>query len=412
MTNRHSLVLALLTGASVIAMAGAAAAQQQQAAAEPEQVIVTGSRVISNGNDMPTPVTIVSTDELLSSVPKSVMDALTDLPIFDGGRSPQTNVGNSSQNNASHQFNIRNVGITRTLVLYDGRRIAPTSPTGETDADIIPQMLLQRVDVVTGGVSAVYGSDAVAGVVNFITDKNFNGIKADGHVGISDYGDDFEQRIGVAAGTSVLDGHGHVEGSLEFYNNPGIAGADKLQRPWNFLTRSSQGSGTAAKPNNLCYYTRLESSSYGGYISSGSVNKLNTGNPLADMTFNPDGTLRAFVHGTASGTANVTCGASPTTVNPSDGIYYQEASLVASSKMIQAFGRFDYSLGNVDAYVELTNTKIQNNNIHQTNEVRNVTLSATNAFLTPAQSAAMTGAGKSTFNFSRAFLTSPPLSSN
>ena len=117
MRTRHSLVVALLTGVSAVAVASMAAQAQQSAAAEPEQIVVTGSRIISNGNDMPTPVTIVSTDELLSSVPKSVMDGLADLPIFDGGRSPQTNVGNSSQNNASHQFNIRNVGITRTLIL-------------------------------------------------------------------------------------------------------------------------------------------------------------------------------------------------------------------------------------------------------------------------------------------------------
>jgi outer membrane receptor protein involved in Fe transport len=292
MKTRHTLAFAFLGGVSAIALAGIGAAQAQQtaaaAAAEPEQIVVTGSRIISNGNDMPTPVTIVSTDELLQSVPKSVMDALTDLPIFDGGRSPQTNVGNSSQNNASHQFNIRNVGITRTLILYDGRRIGSTAPTGEVDADIIPQMLLQRVDVVTGGVSAVYGSDAVAGVVNFITDKTFNGVKAEGHVGISEYGDGMEERVGMAGGMTILDGHGHIEGSLEYYNNDGIAGADKLQRPWNFLTRSSQGGLTATSPGILCYYTRLESSSYGGYISKSTISSLNSGNPYQDMTFNAD----------------------------------------------------------------------------------------------------------------------------
>ena len=415
MRNRRSLVVALLTGVSAIAVATMAAqAQQTAAAAEPEQVVVTGSRIISNGNDMPTPVTIISTDELLQSVPKSVMDGLTDLPIFDGGRSPQTNVGNSSQNNASHQFNIRNVGITRTLILYDGRRIAPTSPTGEVDADIIPQMLLQRVDVVTGGVSAVYGSDAVAGVVNFITDKNFNGVKFDGHVGVSEYGDDVEERVGVAGGMSVLGGHGHIEGSAEFYNNPGIAGADKLARPWDFLTRSSQGAGTALKPNSLCYYTRLEASSYGGMVNKSSISSLNTGNPLQDMVFNADGSTRAYVHGLPSGTSNVTCGSSdPNAVNAGDGIYYQEASLVASSAQTQLFGRFDYDFtDNLSAFVEVTTTKIQNANIHQTNEIRNVTMSANNAFLTSAQQLAMTGAGKTSFVFSRAFINDTPLGSN
>src|SRR6185295_13406221 len=103
------------------------------------------------------------------------------------------------------------------------------APPGEVNADIIPQMLLQRVDVVTGGVSAVYGSDAVAGVVNFITDKTFTGIKAEANFGISEYGDGMEQRAGVAGGMNILGGRGHIEGSLEYYNNDGIAGADKLQ---------------------------------------------------------------------------------------------------------------------------------------------------------------------------------------
>ena len=146
--------VASLAGASIIALATVYSAQAQQVAA-PEEIVITGSRIIANGNNMPTPVTVISTQEITDNVPKSVMDGLQQLPIFAGGRSPTTNVGNSSQNNASHQFNIRNVGITRTLVLYNGRRIAPTSPTGEVNADIIPNMLLQRVDVVTGGVSAV-----------------------------------------------------------------------------------------------------------------------------------------------------------------------------------------------------------------------------------------------------------------
>jgi hypothetical protein len=119
------------------------------------------------------------------------------------------------------------------------------------------------------------------------------------------------------------------------------------------------------------------------------------------------------VHGTPSNTGNVTCGADAKTVNPSDGIYYQEASLVATSQQIQAFGRFDYDFtDNLGAYVELTRTQIQNNNVHQTNEIRNVTISATNAFLTTAEQNAMTAAGKTSFNFSRAFINDAPLQSN
>ena len=397
--NRNYLKL----GASTLAIiVGAGTAAYAQTSAAPiEQVIVTGSRVIANGNDMPTPVTVVSPAELTSTAPASVMDALQELPVFAGGRSPQTNVGNSSQNQASHQFNIRNVGITRTLVLYDGRRIASTSPTGEVDADIIPQMLLQRVDVVTGGVSAVYGSDAVAGVVNFITDNKFNGIKGNVQGGVSEYGDSVEERAGVAAGMSVLDGKGHVEGSVEFYNNDGVTGKQKFSRDWETLTKSAQGGGTLANPNVLVSYTRLASSSYSGYITTGNP----ATNPFRDMEFaGANNALVPFVHGTPSGTSLVEVGG--------DGIYYQEASLVATTRQGQVFGRFDYDFSDdMSGFVEVTGTKIGNTNVHQTNEYRNVTLSATDAFLTAAQQSTLAAAKVTSFIFSKGMLQAPPLQS-
>jgi outer membrane receptor protein involved in Fe transport len=402
MNNRINFAAGLLTGVSVLALSSLANAQTQPAADSVEQVVVTGSRVIANGNDMPTPVTVVAPAELTQTAPASIMDALQELPVFDGGRSPQTNVGNSSQNQASHQFNIRNVGITRTLILYDGRRIGPTAYTGEVDADIVPQMLLQRVDVVTGGVSAVYGSDALAGVVNFITDKGYNGIKGNIQGGVSEYGDSLEERVGVAAGMPVLDGKGHLEGSLEFYNNDGITGKQKFNRGWERLTASSQGGGSVASPNNLIYFTRLASTSYSGYI--GTTGNPTT-NPYRDMEFaGANAALVPFVHGSPSGTNLVESGG--------DGEYYQEASLVATTKMGQAFGRFDYDFSDdLSGFVEIAGTRIGNTNVHQTNEYRNVTLSATNAFLTAAEQATLAAAKITQFTFSKAMKQAPPLQS-
>ena len=414
--NRTYRIANLLAGVSVLAIASAVQAQTV-ATDQPEEVVITGSRIISNGNNMPTPVTVLSTQEILQNVPKSVMDGLQQLPVFAGGRSPSTNVGNSSQNNAAHQFNIRNVGITRTLVLYNGRRIAPTAPTGEVNADIIPQMLLQRVDVVTGGVSAVYGSDAVAGVVNFISDHSLEGIKAEFSAGTSEYGDGLTQRMGVAGGITILGGFGHIQGSIEYYNNEGIADADKLQRPWAGLVKTSQGAGSATNPNKLVLNTRLAASSYGGLITT-SGNSAS--NPFRDNTFNADGSLRPFTHGTATGSGNVESGG--------DGIYYKEGSLVATTKQIQGNGRFDYSFtDDIAAYIDATYTKTQNRNNHQTNEFRTITMSSSNPFLTAAQQLALQPATTSytnpvsgspaivvpnTFVMSKTMDQAPPLSSN
>lgn len=393
--NRTFLKLGVSTIAIGVALASAAHAQGSNEGTE--QVVVTGSRVITNGNDSPTPLTVISTADITATAPATVFDGLQALPVFDGGLSPQSNPGNSSQNNAAHQFNLRNIGITRTLVLYDGRRIAPTAPTGQINADIIPEMLLQRVDVVTGGVSAVYGSDAISGVVNFITNKNFNGVKAFAQGGISEYADGKNVKVGVAAGRDVLGGRGHIEGSLQYYDNAGIAWNDKLQRPWAQQVITLQGAGTAASPDHIVYNTRLNSTSFGGYITKAN----NTGNPLADMNFATNGQLTPYNHGTPVVNGIESGG---------DGGYYYQASLVSKSKIGQAFARFDYDFGNgIQAYVSGSTTLDQNENNHQTNEFRNITLSATNAFLSPAQQAAMTNAGITKFNFSKMMTQAPPL---
>ncbi|MBW8869299.1 MAG: TonB-dependent receptor [Acidobacteriales bacterium] len=406
MKKHGHLAASLCGGVSALALASLAsmpAWAQPADSQQPEQVIVTGSRVIANGNDMPTPVTIVSTEDLTTTTPATVMDGLQALPVFSGGRSPQGNPGNSSQNNAAHQLNLRNIGITRTLVLYDGRRIAPTAPTGEINTDIIPQMLLQRVDVVTGGVSAVYGSDAISGVVNFITNKSFNGVKAYAQSGISEYGDGKEEKFGIAGGIGILGGRGHIEGSYEFYNNAGIAWNDKLQRPWASKVITVQGAGSSANPYHVVFNTRLSSTSFLGYITAPANNKsLNFGNPLADQVFRINGQLSPFQHGALTGGNGVESGG--------DGAYYYQASLVSLSRSHQLFGRFDYDISDdIQAYVQATGTLFQNENNHQTNEFRNITLGATNAFLSPSQQAAMTGAGKTSFNFSKMITQAPPL---
>jgi len=383
--------------ASVLALAVAASSSAFAQGTATEEVVVTGSRVITNGNDSPTPLTVISTQDITATAPATVFDGLQALPVFDGGLSPQSNPGNSSQNNAAHVFNLRNIGTTRTLVLYDGRRIAPTSPTGQINADIIPSMLLERVDVVTGGVSAVYGSDAISGVVNFVTNKNFNGLKAYAQGGISEYADGKNVKVGIAAGHDVMGGRGHFEGSLEYYDNAGIAWNDKLQRPWAQQVITLQGAGTTASPDHIVYNTRLNSTSFGGYITAAG----NPGNPLADMNFATNGQLTPYVHGTPV-VSGIESGG--------DGGYYYQASLVSKTKMGQGYARFDYDFGNgIQAYVSGSATLDQNENNHQTNEFRNIKLSATNAFLSPSQQAAMTGAGITQFNFSKMMTQAPPL---
>ncbi len=389
MIQHRALTAGLLTGVSLFALATTASAQTAPSG-EVEQVIVTGSRVIQNGNNMPTPVTVVTAEALQTTTPTTIADGLQALPVFAGGRSTTTNPGNSSQNNAARTLNLRSLGANRTLVLFDGRRVPPTSPLGEVNADFVPSLLLQRVDVVTGGASAVYGSDAISGVVNFITDRNFNGIKLNASVGRSERGDGDEQRIGIAGGMELFGGRGHIEGSYEYYNSPGIL--SKQSREWGQQVWTVQGSGTTAVPYRLVRNTRLTRSSFFGVINAQTAT-VNAGNPLRDMVFRQNGVLSPFQHGTAV-VSGVESGG--------DGAFFYNSSLASLYQSDLGFARFDYDLTDtVHFYAAATGMLSRNMNNHETNEFNQVTISATNAFLSPQYQTAMTAAGRTTFLLSK-----------
>src|SRR6266702_3520792 len=147
---------------------------QKAAGEELDVVTVTGSRIITDNVRSPTPITSVDIGEIALTTPSDTADALNKLPDIMGGRTPR-NQGNASTNNGGNTLSLRNFGVSRTLVLLDGHRVAPSNQDGTVNIDILPQMLMSRVDIVTGGASAIYGSDAVAGVVNFVLDKKFTG---------------------------------------------------------------------------------------------------------------------------------------------------------------------------------------------------------------------------------------------
>jgi outer membrane receptor protein involved in Fe transport len=392
MLKRDYFVAGLMTGASLLALSSPALAQSADGG-QVEEIVVTGSRVIQNGNNMPTPVTVVSTEQLLQTVPSTVVAGLQQMPVFAGGRSPTTNPGNSSQNNAFRTLNLRSLGANRTLVLFDGRRVPPTSPNGEVNADFVPSLLLQRVDVVTGGASAVYGSDAVAGVVNFVTDRSFNGLKFNAQYGISQKGDGEETKIGIAGGMPLFGGRGHIEGSYEYFNSPGIF--TKLDREWGKNVITVQGAGSNANPYRLVYNTRLNATSFLGNFTNVASN-----GPLRDMVFRQNGVLDRFQHGLPTSVTTVESGG--------DGGYFYNASLQSLFQSDLAFGRFDYDISdNVHFYTQVTGMLTHNKNNHETNEVRNLLVSSSNAFLAPQYQQAAQAAGVQTLTFSKMMQQAP-----
>src|SRR5689334_20597898 len=142
----RTLVASLLAGASALAFASVATAQSASAPKAVEEVVVTGSRVITNGNNSPIPVTVTSTDEILAAQPNTVYQALNNLPQLNNSQGVYANPGGGTQAQAQNTPNLRNLNINgapRTLVLWDGHRVAPTNPQFlSVDEAMIPQMLL------------------------------------------------------------------------------------------------------------------------------------------------------------------------------------------------------------------------------------------------------------------------------
>src|SRR3982750_3494637 len=166
-------------------------------------ITVTGSRTITDVLKSPTPITSVDIATIAATPPSDTADALNKLPSILGGRTPRSQ-GNGANNNGGNTLSLRNFGPQRTLVLLDGHRVAPNNQDGSVNIDVLPQMLVRNVDIVTGGASAVYGSDAVAGVVNYQLDKTFTGLQLKSDFGQSKYSDGREYQVGAAWGASLF----------------------------------------------------------------------------------------------------------------------------------------------------------------------------------------------------------------
>ncbi len=390
---KKPIISTMLAGASMIAFVPAAWAQAAQPAAPAvaavdeadavdAEMVVTGSRLLNSGTISPTPLTTVSTTDLLQTTPTILADALYKLPVFAGLPAQQRNPGNSGGNSGANALNLRSIGAERTLVLFNGQRL----PVNNIDQ--IPQMLISRVDIVTGGASAVYGSDAVAGVVNFIVDKKFEGLKINAQAGLSTYGDNFVQRYGIAGGKTF--GRLHLMGSVEHMNDPGIM--SKLVRPWGRDVYSTQGAGTVANPFRSIINTRISNTSFGGKILASSPGQ--PANPLANFNFTQNGVLTPFVNGTATGASTIQSGG--------EGGFHKFASLKTKLVNTQVFGRADYELAdNVNVWAQATYVKTNNQNNHEVNEFRNYTISATNAFLSPQIQQTLATAGVRSFLYGK-----------
>jgi outer membrane receptor protein involved in Fe transport len=227
-----SLAAALAALMPAAAMAQTAATAQADTAEEVETsvITVTGSRIARTGYDAPTPVSVVTEAELKAEPQANIGDYVSTLPSVRGSQSSSTNSGSLSNGQAGiATVNLRNLGAARTLVLIDGQRSVASTPVGFVDTQTVPQGLIKGVEVVTGGASSAYGSDAVAGVVNFALNRDFKGFRAEYEFGITDYGDTPNHTFRITSGFDFADGRGKVLLAGDYFTQKGV---DTYDRPW------------------------------------------------------------------------------------------------------------------------------------------------------------------------------------
>lgn len=218
MTQHRKFVLKASTSAAMLcaaALSGDAFAQESatgtQIASADDVIIVTGSRIASPVATASSPIQIVGEEQIENAGVTNIQSLLLENPVFGTPTYSRTNTAFATSGAGVASIDLRNLGVDRTLVLVNGRRFVSGVPgSNAVDLNVIPTQFLERVDVLTGGASAVYGSDAVAGVVNFIYKKNFEGIEADFRQGFTTRGDGSDHEANLLVGKNFGDGRGNI----------------------------------------------------------------------------------------------------------------------------------------------------------------------------------------------------------
>jgi outer membrane receptor protein involved in Fe transport len=340
---------ALALATSLVAAFPAVAQQQQanpdQASAEgsgtagtDEAIIITGSRIAS-GFDRPTPVSVLGVERLEARGATNLGDALNELPAFRATNTPaSTGLGAEGGYVGGRILDLRGLGAVRTLTLLDGKRFVPSTTRATVDTNMIPSVLLQRAEVVTGGASAVYGSDAVSGVVNLLIDKKFTGYKLNGQLGFSQDGDNFTRQFGAAGGWKIGDTF-HVVIGGEFEKAEGVESCP--QRDWcaNGLINISRNGGVNSIPaNNILPGVFPWTAPYNGVTTppaSAYLNRLVPQfRPIDGIGFRPDGTPFRTTQGVL---ANNLYQQGGTNDGPGENIYF-DFPIVSPTERYNAMG--------------------------------------------------------------------------
>lgn len=415
--ERRRLARILCAGASVVSLIAASSASAQTAGAgarqeEPSQeetteldaVVVTGSRIVRNGEQAPTPSTIIGTQEMNAQAITSIVDISRALPQFRNQRGAQAGA-NNSQNGGQGSLNLRSLGANRNLILLNGQRVVPSTGNGIVDTNILPSSLISRVDVVTGGASAAYGSDAVSGVVNFIVDTKFEGFKMDIVTGVSGHGDNEEVSASFAFGKAFADDRLRVVGSAEYYWSDGMKMMSRdFLRARGGIINNPGYTQTNGQYRNIV----TDGNIVAAYMSTGGlVNGCRTASGaniancvLRGTAFGPDGTPHAFVYGDyVNPTGNMVVPIGST--NPDYAAIYDGVMATHPSERLSIYGRAEYDVSDrLTVFADIIQAKAQigpTGNVPPyrfgTSSTTWLSVTADNPYLDPSIKAQMSGPG-------------------
>ncbi len=272
-------VLALAASSASVAQVAREDDALDERAEAIEEVLVTGSRIVDSNIKSPSPITAVTERDLELAATSNIEEAVNALPQV----TPRETAGNDLNGQGIATINLRGLGASRTLTLVNGRRLVPTTTRGAVDINNLPTNLVKRIEVVSGGASAVYGSDALAGVVNFILRDDFEGFEIEGRYGQSSREDGDKYDLNVSLGANLADGRGNVTLFGSYTDRAQSLQADRE------LHRVNANGGSSTVPAG-----RIENSAFNP--SPTATQFLGSGGTTRVFVFEPNGNLDPFVN--------------------------------------------------------------------------------------------------------------------
>ena len=296
------------------AASGQGAGSRESGTPSAAEIVVTGSRIARTGGNAPTPVTVIGADRIANTGATNIAEVLNQTPTFRASNGPTVQFVNFTANQIGvRQLDLRGLGSTRTLVLVDGRRFVPSTTQNTVDLNQIPTLLISRTEVVTGGASAAYGSDAVAGVVNVILDNKLEGLRGTAQYGLTEHSDGRTFLGSLAGGTSFLDHRLRVIGGVEYEDRGNVGNC--YTRSWcakeTLPVPNSAGASNGLASQVISQDSHASTTAPGGVIlgyrttasaaSQVSLYNASTTNPLRGLQFDPSGQTVPFTYGSLYG---------------------------------------------------------------------------------------------------------------